>query len=717
MQKQVLFSILLIFFLNTYGEELKIITSGGLQGVAAGDGEVLIPPIYEALGWSDGSSNIVDGAIGFRESERWGLLNIKNKKATIPKYIVLKPFQGTLFEAGVKGKLTNHIFHGLIDKGSRTHLDFKYFSLESVGDGWVIVSEYADGNLKYGLYTDNNELVIPIEYDGISRIGQIIIATNNLSKKKLFTLTGEELISDWVDRITPYQSGFMVFKAGRVGFLTSEGKLVHDFKYKTIRDGRPVPFSGWEVVSLSDQKSVQMPCDSIKSLAEGNLMIAHVNSVEYILKASDVLFANQDQRLKYIGKGFLVTQSLGLENWAIFKTDGSPIAVGFDSVAVDSSYFFANTSAGWQIYNFFGRKINEYPFQAVAFSQDRVLPAMRNGYWGLIDFQGDRLVDFTLDRIVKTSNSGQFLANYLNKWGVIDVNNRWVILPEYDSIYTFKKLYVAKKGDAHHILDYRGALKNKITYPITPKAFLELSDQNLKGAITETGFLIHPVYDAVRLIDDYYELRSGEFITLLDQNGREIIKLTDGIQEVLAYSEGYFQMIKDGKHGFVDENGKLRIANRYDAALPFSEGIAPVKLLGRWGYIDRFENLVIQPFYDSSGNFLHDLAIVRSGGKYGLIDKNGNEIIQPAWKHIERLPTGNYLITDQTDKVGLANQDGRFLIRPAYDHLKDTDQALIIATRAGKKGVLDYSGLTRLPFNYAEVKISGEYMLLLKTTN
>lgn len=714
MHRLILFIVLFSLFQIGISEGLRIITSHGLQGVANMNGEVVIPPVYEHLGWSNGQDNILSESIGYLENGKWGLINIKNKKITNARYSVLKPFREDVIEAGITGKFSNMIFRGLIDVSARTLLDFRYFSIEDVGDHRLIVSEYADSQFKYGLYTDANERVIPVEYASVTRLDDLILVTNKLKKIRIFDLNGNQLINEWVDEVSTEERGFIVRNEGFFGLLSKEGKEIYPIHYKGISKNGNVDFPKWEVVSLKDDSQQSIACDSIIYYQKNDLLIAHINNIEHILGVSSALFENQQHQLKYLGNGFLVTKNAALDEWGIYKTNGAKVVSGFDSVFVDSVYFYTKSKNSWGIYNLFGQKLNQWPFQEIGLSQDGNIPIKKNDYWGWIDFQGKRIIDNKFDAIITSRNKGHFIANYLAKWGVNTFDDHWVILPEYDSIYAFGSIYIGEKGHSKHILSLKGKPMDKTTYQLELDGFLKIVDGKKFGAITEKGFIIEPVFDSVMLIDNYLKLRGGEYVTLIDQDGRVIVELTDEVEDIFAYSEGFFHILKDNKHGFVDENGKLRVANRYDGALPYSEGLAPVKLMGKWGFINKAEKLTIQPFYENSSTFRDDLAIVQIGENYGIINKEGEKIIKPAWKKIKRLSTGNYLITDWSGKKGLANKNGRFVLRPAYDDIKDTSQRLLIATKGDKKGVLDYSGYTKVDFEYENIQIQGDYMLLLK---
>lgn len=693
---------------------MRIITSGGLQGIANSDGEVLIPPIYEHLGWSDGQNNITDEAIGYRENGKWGLINIKNKKITGTRYVVLKPFHEDIIEAGILGRFSNFIFRGLIDSSAKTLLEFRYFSLEYVGDHRLIVSEYKESTFRYGLYTDTNERVIPTEYTSARRLGNLILVTNAEKKIRIFDLNGNQIRQEWLDRVSLGEEGLLIENEGFYGLLSEEGKEIYPLTYKQITRSGNVRFPEWEVVSLKDNSQKTFLGDSIVYHEESDLLIVHVNDTEHILKISKTLFADQQHKLKYLGNGFIVTENAALDEWGIYKTNGTNFVAGVDSVSIDSLYFFTKSDNEWNIYNFFGRKLSKWPFQAIRFSQEGNIPVKKNEYWGWLDFQGERIIDYKFDEVIATANEQQFIAKYLDKWGVYTFNDNWLIIPQYDSIYAYGDFYVAKKGNASDIINRKGNVIDKTAYQLKPSSFLKLKEGNKVGAITTKGIIIDPVFDQISLVDGYLKLRDGNYVTLSDQEGHIIVKPSDKIQDVIAFSEGYFHILKDGKHGFVDENGKLRVANRYDGALPYSEGLAPVKLLGKWGFINKAERLVIQPYYKNSSTFINDLAVVQAGENYGIINKAGNEVVKPAWKNIERLATGNYLITDWSNQVGLVNEKGRFIVRPSYDAIEDTGEGFIIATKADKMGVLDYSGYKKVDFEYKEIRIRGDYMLLLR---
>lgn len=697
---------------SVQADEFKIINSEGFQGLANSKGEVLVPAVYEQLGWSDGQASVVSESIGYRENGRWGLINVRTKKLTSAKYVILEPFNESLFEAGIEGKFTNIIYRGLIDNQSKVHLNFDYYTISLLNARLWVVSKYESKRLNFGVYSDENMPIVPVLYRSISSLGNFIEVENHQRKHQLFDPSGKAVLARWIDAVAFLGDGIMLQDQGYFGEIDHSGREIWPIELKSIANGVPVYFPQWEIKLEDEKTGFKFRCDSIVYEKSSDLLIAHVNNVTHILAVNQSLFQDQQHTLKYLGKGFLVTQNNNFGTWGIYKTDGREIATGFDSVYVDDNFFYGLGRDGWDVYNLFGRKLNERPLDKVGQSHAGFIPYAKNGYWGWLDFQGNKTILNRYDNVLPTKESDHFLANNYGMWGVMSFADEWVIMPRYDTLFIYQDFYIGRKNIAHFVLDQKGNLLHQLPYEIEIDDFLLIKDYQQKGLLTTLGAYIYPEFSEVKRVGDYYVLKRDEHIKLIDASGRSIIEYSAGVQDVLSQAHGYFHIIKDDRHGFMNMDAKLRIANRYDSAVFFNEGLAPIKLMGKWGFVDENETLVIQPYYEYSSTFEQGLAIIATTEGYGLIDKKGHEVVASNWVAISRLSTGNYLLLDGDNKYGLANASGKILLGPNYDRLVDTDKGLIIATRYGKVGVLDYSGKTQLPFKYDDVHISGDYYLL-----
>lgn len=81
---------------------------------------------------------------------------------------------------------------------------------------------------------------------------------------------------------------------------------------------------------------------------------------------------------------------------------------------------------------------------------------------------------------------------------------------------------------------------------------------------------------------------------------------------------------KDGKFGFVTEQGKVVIPLIYDEALAFNEDHAAIAIGGKWGFIDKTGKEVIPYRYNYATSFAEGVARVLINTTWHTIDKEGN---------------------------------------------------------------------------------------------
>ena len=685
--------------------------SGPFEGLMDPQGEIIIPPVYDALGWSDGSPYGDQEVLGYSENGKWGLLSLKNKKITPPVFNNLRPFQNLSFIASKKSGDSNHLFYGVLDEKGNTSISFSYFSIIGLNSELIKVGIYEDGKILYGIRNIFDEEVIPTIYRSIDLLDNILICEGAVGVAHLYNLKGQLLLDHWVEEIITHEKGYKIKSNGRVGMISSSLEVIHSPWLKEIApSGNIMKIKEWEIYSLLGGGSHTLLGDSI-SIISNDLWIAHVNDAQHMLGASNQLTEHPQLELKNIHKGFVVARSKASGEWSLFKTDGTIVEAGFDSVLVDQDYFYCLKNDRWKTYDSFARVIGDTLYQEIGRSIYRHIPVKKNDYWGWVDFQGNQMAAFKFDQI-QNGIEKQFIVKYVHGWGVSGFQENFLILPEFDSISIFENFYLATKGESTSIFTKDGDKVLKTGFNIESKDLLRLYEDQKVGLITDKGFTVYPDYEEVYQVDEYYVLKKDSTLEMIDGFGRKIVQSEDEIEEVFGYSEGYFHILKDGKHGFIDLNGKLRVANRYDGAKLFSEGFAAIKLRGNWGYINKWEELVIQPYYTDCSPFEGGLASAAIDGSYGIIDQNGNEIISFKMAEISRTENGNYLLESSTDKYGLADREGRIFLSTNYDEIIDTPHDLVIAKKGSSYGVLTYEGYSHLPFEYQNINIQGDYLIL-----
>ena len=75
-----------------------------------------------------------------------------------------------------------------------------------------------------------------------------------------------------------------------------------------------------------------------------------------------------------------------------------------------------------------------------------------------------------------------------------------------------------------------------------------------------------------------------------------------------------------------------------------NEGLILAKRDGKWGYLDKEGRIKIPFCYEFATTFRQGKASIRLNGKDGLIDTMGNTIIPPNYKRIEILNNGTVVL-------------------------------------------------------------------------
>lgn len=118
-----------------------------------------------------------------------------------------------------------------------------------------------------------------------------------------------------------------------------------------------------------------------------------------------------------------------------------------------------------------------------------------------------------------------------------------------------------------------------------------------------------------------------------------------------CFSEGLTVVSRDGKYGYVNQQGNLVVPLQYSFASGFKDGMAVAsikkkiktgwvsKTIERYGFINKQRQWVIPPTFDDARHFSYERAMVgkriynisgnksNSSMRYGYIDKTGKQVI------------------------------------------------------------------------------------------
>ena len=159
------------------------------------------------------------------------------------------------------------------------------------------------------------------------------------------------------------------------------------------------------------------------------------------------------------------------------------------------------------------------------------------------------------------------VAKENEKTGVINVWNDKKIDPEYEYILVIEGTNMLEARKENGDVDiYSNELEKIIT---------------MSAAVVE------------KINKDYTVVYSDTEMKYLDNNG-------NFVENTVVFPDNKLYAInKDGKWGFVDKNGEIKVSCKYDMVTEINEyGFAGVMQDNRWGVIDAEGNVVVVPTYE-----------------------------------------------------------------------------------------------------------------------
>jgi hypothetical protein len=351
------------------------------------------------------------------------------------------------------------------------------------------------------------------------------------------------------------------------------------------------------------------------------------------------------------------------------------LAPTFLDLIIDGKFLLAYNNFGsrnrWVVLDSAGNTITKKHYDEIAPFNGKYF-AVRNGnFWGAVNGSGQEFVACVHDSLIQET-SNHIVVKFKGKFGIINLDENWVITPQQNPLTLL---------DDERYFEHHG----KTTFLKTLAGDLVYFSDNLLQ------------FKGDHLLE---YLASGAF-WMIDLNGIIIDRSyqPDNTDRVYASSEGFRAIYKDGKYGFIDDRGRLRIANRYEDVKPFSNGLAAMRIRGKWGFIDESENIVIQPVYDDVGSFSNGVAIVKQNNVSGVVSTTGKVVLPLRYDEVVKNKHSRFLLK-QHGLYGIADSNGTVLINPKFEEVTDTSNGYVIARRNGKYGLLTLQGISTIPMIY-----------------
>lgn len=661
----------------------------GKIGLKDQQGSIVLPAAFDALGWSDGNFSVIGQITGFRKQDQWGLINLKKEFITEAKYSSLTyPGGGRVIVSQWINSYT--IKFGCLDLQGNLVVPLSYDGIVLHGLRGIAMMKNGT-RYDYGLIDLNNNSILPIRYQKISPIGSLRYAVQDFSGKlALLTEDGKWITEFNLDSISAFQFDLAVTHQGwRRGVINRNGETKVPPVYREIRIGGPGQVSvrkadEWKIIGTDYHERVRMEADDL-TFSDQGLAYVRLNGKTGLVDEN--LKPRWKQEFDYIGpvrNKLAVVKNGG--KYGLLRIDQTEVLpLEFDSLCVTgSSVRSMQRKAGadfWELYDTVGVRKSVSKYELLLDFNGSFFPARNRGYWGGLNRYGQEVIACAYDTLLGV-REGLVAVKVKGNYGIITTGDQWKLIPQpYPVELLNQENYLQRKDNLVYLMDFSG---NALYF-------------------TDNAMSIYPDHLVERLPDGVEkEINLRGQIT---SRGPAVLGQTNGTlpnEEKFPESEGFIGIKRDGKFGFVDRRGRLRIANRYDGIGAFHDGLAAMKLVGKWGFINTADEIVIQPTFDTVEPFDHGVAAASRNGKFGLIDQQGKEVLELRYDSIRRLPNQLVLLS-LNGRQGLADALGKILIEPRFEYLAEAANGHIIVKQNNLYGLLSREGMSIMPLQFSNL--------------
>ncbi|MCB0707387.1 MAG: WG repeat-containing protein [Saprospiraceae bacterium] len=712
-------------------------------GLINADGEIVVEPIYEAIGEFK--------SFGFAVMQRnggVGLLDPAGTEILSPKYEDIKVLCDRLAAVLLDGQWM------VIDMHEHVILPPGYESVRVLNDQFIAFQR----NLHWGIVNFQGQQISKAVYDEIELLEenqQFYFQVLYEDYLGLLNARGEEILPPQYEEIRVERADLVFFKK--------------DNKWG-LANAVPARFGGYEFISAdfirfyADGRSFLFSIPNKKLLTQGDFD-------DFYPFTADLAIAKRNRQLGLIdqnGSWVLKPRYNEIQpfNGTLFRVNiqgrwglvsrGDSIVVPFDYLyiaPVKEDFSFAKGPNGLGLLNQLGELVVPAHF-------DRVVPPAGglNGSGGQIkSYKAEVLTLFQVDTEGHAVEGEVAFANHFtisigrSSSGLADITDIPYILKDFEWFYSSDtdKWGLRRLSDGEIQID---------------PSFDRISVHKDLG-FTLVGIEKPGVYDFERTsyrFDVAYGLVNNEVGLLVTEINLWDIRLSD-FEAGLPLARCVFN---NGRHGLISRIGKF-IRKDFAFIGEFNEGKARISIRGKlsgsinsgnsglgnlssylrdqitpsymldytqydvefekeaqltcesceWGYMDTLGQLIIEPQFSFAQDMVNDVAIVSRDGKWGMVNDLGKELIPCEYDEVRFLEnTDNKIlrIYKKSEKYGLIDTLGQVRVNMVYEEIGSFSEGYLAVRRNGLWGFVDAAGVEVIECQYRAVGDFSEGLVPVK---
>lgn len=416
-------------------------------------------------------------------------------------------------------------------------------------------------------------------------------------KYGLINIEGKQItkpIYEEIDTLQYKEGEILVKKDGKYGVINQKGAILIDTKYDKITadayynaDTR-YRYDGYIVANKTEQgyrygyisyhgnTYLETNYNDLKRIPEiGNNQEAYILAAENgrygIFKNDKKIIENEYQSITYDSANNIFVTQKG-KKYGVKNAEGNDILKDeFAQIDIKGKYIYAKNSEGKdEVYSLEGKLTN------IASNTMIIDVPEKPGYTIRIQTQDGK----TIYQIYKGENP--------------------IESDEYMYIqYLENDIFIASKRDGKlGIIDINGKEKTEFKYSTIQRIFdtnlIQMTSENTTEiADTNATTLITMENANIEQKDEYIQVANDKETIYFNNQGKQI-HVTEALKDNTLFAKN-----KDGKWGFVDKTGNVKVEYQYDKVTEFNKyGFAGIQKDGKWGVIKQDGTILKKPTYE-----------------------------------------------------------------------------------------------------------------------
>jgi hypothetical protein len=336
-------------------------------------------------------------------------------------------------------------------------------------------------------------------------------------------------------------------------------------------------------------------------------------------------------------------------------------------------------------------------------------PIKVNKKWGLINADGQVVLQPNYDAIGEFKRFGYAVMQRLGGVGLLDAKGKEIIAPWYDDLKVLDSTLIAVMHDGDwSVMNLRGDIVLPRGYErvnVLNGQYISYRRAEKWGIVDHLGKVIsEPRYDEVTLAqNNLFLVRRGGKLGLLSASGKETLQ---SIADEVSFFNDSLIFYKIGSAwGAVDETGFNLIPAKYDAYSRISDTF--IKLISNnrtFVYSLACNSIITQGDYDDYYAFSRKYLIVKKSRQLGLLDWCGSAVLKPQYFEIQSYEKDLFRV-NYRGKWGLVQANDKFITKFEYDYMAPLRGSVGVVKKGALFGVVNFKGEEVVDARYQRIEI------------